>query len=86
MEILIAEDSPTQAEQLRQILEKHNFNVTAKRNGRDALEAVLVRKPTLIITDVNMPEMGGYELCRSVRSDADLANILGGTLRTILGL
>ena len=75
LEILIAEDSPTQAEQLKYILEKHNFNVTAMRNGRDAFEAMLVRKPTLVITDVNMPEMGGYELCRRIRADAELANI-----------
>jgi two-component system, sensor histidine kinase and response regulator len=75
LEILIAEDSPTQAEQLKYILEKHNFCVTSMRNGRDALESMLARKPTLVITDVNMPDMGGYELCRRIRADAELANI-----------
>ena len=75
LKILIAEASPTQAEQLKYILEKHNFSVTAMRNGRDAFEAMLVSKPTLVITDVNMPEMGGYELCRRIRADAELADI-----------
>ena len=75
LEILIAEDSPTQAEQLKYILEKHNFRVTVARNGREAFGAMLARKPTLIITDVNMPEMGGYELCHRIRADAELAAI-----------
>ncbi len=75
LEILIAEDSPTQAEQLKYILEKHSFSVTAMRNGQDALEAMRARKPTLVITDVNMPEMDGYELCHQIRADAELANI-----------
>jgi two-component system sensor histidine kinase/response regulator len=75
LEILIAEDSPTQAEQLKYILEKRDFLVTTTRNGREALEVMRVRKPTLMITDVNMPEMGGYELCRCVRADVELADL-----------
>jgi signal transduction histidine kinase len=74
LEILIVEDSPTQAERLKYILEKHNFRVTATRNGREALEAMRAHKPTLLITDINMPEMGGYDLCRGIRADASLAD------------
>src|SRR5882757_8103322 len=75
MEILIVEDSPTQAERLRYFLEKRDFRVTATRNGREALEAMRVRRPTLVITDVNMPEMDGYELCRQIRADQHLASV-----------
>ncbi len=75
LEILIVEDSRTQAEQLKYILEEHDFQVVATRNGREALEALRQRKATLVITDVTMPEMDGYELCRRIRADQHLADL-----------
>ena len=75
VEILIAEDSPTQAQQLQYILEQQGYNVVITANGRLALEAVQRRKPTLIISDVVMPEMDGYELCRRIKSDSGLSDI-----------
>lgn len=75
LEILIAEDSPTQAEQLKYILEQRDFRVIVTRNGRQALESMRAHRPTLIITDVNMPEMDGYDLCRHIRADEQLADV-----------
>ncbi|MBI3853097.1 MAG: response regulator [Verrucomicrobia bacterium] len=75
VEILVVEDSPTQAQRLQHILEQQGYHVTATTNGRQALAAAQRHKPTLIISDVVMPEMDGYELCRRVKSDASL----GGT-------
>lgn len=69
VEILIAEDSPTQAAQLAHLLEQHGFWVTVARNGREALALLEQCKPTLIISDVLMPEMDGYGLCRAIKSD-----------------
>lgn len=74
-EILIVEDSPTQAQQLEHILQERGYKITIAANGRLALEAVRRRKPTLILSDVVMPEMDGYELCRQIKSDAQLADI-----------
>lgn len=74
-EILIAEDSPTQAQRLRYILEQQGYRVTAAVNGRLALEAARARKPALILSDVVMPEMDGYELSRRVKSDPNLADV-----------
>src|ERR1700686_583976 len=68
-EILIIEDSLTQAEQLRDILERHHYRVSAAANGRQALAALAARKPSLIISDIIMPEMDGYELCRRIKAD-----------------
>jgi DNA-binding response OmpR family regulator/anti-sigma regulatory factor (Ser/Thr protein kinase) len=73
--ILIAEDSPTQAKRLQYILEQQGYRVTSTTNGRLALQAAQRDKPALIITDVVMPEMSGYELCRQVKTDAGLADI-----------
>lgn len=74
-EILVIEDSPTQAEQLRYMLEKHGYRVTTAGTGREALAFMAERKPGLIITDVIMPEMDGYELCRAVKSDERFRDI-----------
>ena len=74
-QILIAEDSATQAQRLQHILEQHGYRVTAAANGRLALEAAQRNKPALIISDVVMPEMNGYELCRRVKADARLADV-----------
>ena len=75
VEILIAEDSSTQAQRLRHILEQRGYRVIHATNGRLALEAAQCHKPTLIISDVVMPEMDGYELCRRVKADASLGDI-----------
>lgn len=75
VEIVIAEDSPTQAHRLRFILEKHGYKVTHAANGRLALEAIRLRRPTLVISDVVMPEMDGYELCRRIKADAALSEV-----------
>ena len=74
-EILVAEDSVTQAEQLKQVLENDGFRVCVARDGRKALAALRMRKPTLIISDIQMPEMDGYELCRRIRLDPELADL-----------
>lgn len=73
--ILIAEDSLTQAEQLKHLLVAHGYVVVVAGNGKEALQAVREEKPTLIISDIMMPEMDGYELCRSVKSDPRLRDI-----------
>jgi DNA-binding response OmpR family regulator len=75
LRILIAEDSATQARQLQYILEQQGYRVTAASNGRLALEAALRDKPALIISDVVMPEMNGYELCRRIKSDEQLSDV-----------
>lgn len=75
VEILIAEDSPTQAAQLAQLLEQHGYAVTAAINGREALALLERSKPTLIISDVMMPELDGYGLCKAIRAAEQWKNI-----------
>src|SRR6185503_15861363 len=67
-EILAVEDSPTQAEELKYILERRGYAVTVARNGRDALARLNGYQPGLVISDINMPEMDGYELCRRLKA------------------
>lgn len=74
-EILIAEDSPTQARRLQHILESQGYNVTLATNGAEALAAAAQKAPDLIISDVVMPEMDGYELCQRLKANPQLAEI-----------
>ncbi len=74
-EILIAEDSPTQAENLRYTLERGGYSVGVARNGREALEAMERHVPAAVITDVMMPVMDGFQLCRKIKDDARFREI-----------
>jgi len=89
VEILIAEDSPTQAEQLQNLLEGHGYRVMVAANGRKALEALRRRRPSLVISDIVMPEMNGYELCKAIKADEalrDIPVILVTTLSDVLDI
>lgn len=73
--ILIVEDSPTQAEKLRQLLEKQRYHVTDKPDGRAALDFLVNHEPDLILSDVVMPGMDGFELCRRIKHDERLKHL-----------
>ncbi len=73
--ILIVEDSPTQAERLKYILEQHGYQVSVTKNGREALAAMDKRKPVVVISDIMMPEMDGYQLCRQIKADEKLKDL-----------
>ncbi|NQD94204.1 response regulator, partial [Pseudomonas sp. CrR25] len=74
-EILIVEDSPTQATELQYLLESSGCQVRVARNGVEALECIAERPPTIVISDIVMPEMDGYELCRRLKGSKDTASI-----------
>jgi PAS domain S-box-containing protein len=69
VEILVVEDSPTQAEQLKYLLEQQRYRVMVAENGNQALAVLGEHRPTLVITDIIMPEMDGYGLCKRIKSD-----------------
>jgi two-component system, sensor histidine kinase and response regulator len=75
LDVLIAEDSPTQAEQLRFLLEAEGHRVRVAAHGRMALEAAGAHPPDVLITDIVMPDMDGYELCKAIKSDDALAGV-----------
>jgi len=73
--ILVVEDSPTQAEQLRGILEENEYQVAVARNGVEALAWIEEQKPLVVISDIMMPEMDGYQLCMKIKEDPVLKDI-----------
>lgn len=68
-DILIVEDSPTQAAQIKHLLESYDYKVEVTRDGQQALLWLSEHKPSLVISDIVMPEMNGFELCEKIKSD-----------------
>ncbi len=73
--IVIAEDSPVQAVVLRRALENNGYKVTWAKNGREGFEKVSQVRPALLISDVEMPELTGFELCRKIKNEDGLRAI-----------
>lgn len=73
--ILVVEDSPLQAIVLRRVLTQAGYQVVISKDGFDAMEAVKKQPIGLIISDINMPRMNGFELCRAIKSDPNLRSI-----------
>ena len=73
--VLIVEDSPTQAAQLRRTLERRGLSVVAARNGAEALDLLQKNLPTLVLSDVVMPGMTGFQLCSRIKADPKLKEI-----------
>ena len=73
--ILVVEDSPTQSMYLKFLLEENGYTVHVARDGREGLEAADLKRPQLIISDVMMPEMTGYEMCRAIKDNPLLSPI-----------
>jgi two-component system chemotaxis response regulator CheY len=68
--ILIVDDSKMVRVMLREALEGAGHRVVEASNGREGLTAVATADPSLVITDINMPEMDGLTMIRELRTDA----------------
>ncbi|MYN05523.1 response regulator [Pseudoduganella sp. DS3] len=75
LEVLIVEDSPTQAERLRRLIQSTGYRARVAANGKLALAEIHERKPHLVLSDIVMPEMNGYELCRAIKAATELRDI-----------
>ncbi|MDD5030544.1 MAG: response regulator, partial [Rhodoferax sp.] len=73
--ILIVEDSPVEAEVLRRTLVKAGYSVTVAYNGKEGLQAALAHRPAMVMSDINMPVMNGYQLCHALKYDKEMWNI-----------
>lgn len=71
--ILVVEDNPDMAELLSDLLAA--YEVKTASDGIDAMEKLKIEEPDLIISDVMMPRMDGFELCRTIRTDKELCHI-----------
>ncbi len=73
--ILIVEDTAVQAELLRRIFVNEGYKVIIAENGVEGFHSALNHSPSLIISDVLMPEMDGFEMCRKIKNEHNLRDI-----------
>ena len=73
--ILVVDDTPANLQLLESILQEKGYAVRAAISGQMALKAVGHQPPDVILLDINMPEMNGFEVCRELKSDPLLAEI-----------
>ncbi len=83
--ILVIEDSPTQAKQIAATLTSYNLRVVIASDGLEGLHVVDSQRPDLIILDVNLPTMNGYQVCNRLKRDSNTAHIPVIMLTTIDG-
>ena len=73
--IVLAEDEPQIARLVEFKLKKEGYQIVWKENGEEALKAIKADRPDLILLDVMMPVMDGYEVLRRVKEDENLKSI-----------
>lgn len=73
--ILIVEDSPTQALLLQSGLKKLGAEVSWSKNGEEGVKAVKAAPPTIVISDIEMPKMDGYQMCHQIKSDINFKHV-----------
>ena len=73
--ILVVDDSPTDAHVLAQMLAKNGFAVTTATSGEEAISKAKSDKPDLILMDIVMPGMNGFQATRSISKDPETGNI-----------
>lgn len=73
--ILLVDDIPENLQLLSEILLTYNYIVRRVTSGKMALKTVKIKPPDVILLDIKMPEMDGYEVCQALKADPDLCDI-----------
>jgi len=73
--VMVVDDSVTLREMISSLLKSKGLEVTVASDGVEALEKIMVKSPDLIVLDIVMPRMNGYEVCRRIKTDPKTQNI-----------
>ena len=73
--VLIVDDDPVIVDVVSAVLAKEGFKVASASNGLEGLSIAKEKKPSIIVLDIQMPHMNGYETCRHLKSDNGTKNI-----------
>ena len=88
--IMVVDDEKNICELLRLYLEKEDFDVTICNNGSDAISLIRQNQPSLVLLDIMMPVIDGWEVCRQVREFSNVPIIMltakGETFDKVMGL
>ncbi|NES25441.1 MAG: response regulator [Symploca sp. SIO3E6] len=73
--VLVVEDSLAQRQMISDLLKGSGLKVTVASDGQEALERISQSFPDVVVLDIVMPRMNGYELCRRLKSDPKTQNV-----------
>ena len=73
--ILVVDDTPLNVKLLADLLRVKGFTVTTAASGPEALDRIAAERPDLVLLDVMMPEMSGYEVCTRIRANQETARL-----------
>lgn len=74
-DVLLVEDSPTQAEQIKTTIQGAGLTVLVVGDGPEAIREAMTNPPRLIVLDINLPSMDGYQVCRRLKRNPDTRDI-----------
>src|SRR5260370_21439525 len=74
--ILIVEDDPAMVEKLRLALHNAGYGIRTAVTGREALRKALISPPDLVLLDLILPRLNGFNVCERLRSDPSTASVL----------
>jgi len=75
LRVLLVEDNYDNYEMVRFLLERAGYTVIGARTGREAVTAAKEHKPDVILMDLSLPEMDGWEAAREIKNDPEITNI-----------
>jgi len=75
IKILVVEDSPTQLKMTVEALDGQGYEILTAMDGKEALQKVLSEQPQLVVLDVVMPVMDGFQVCRKMKASPDMQHI-----------
>src|SRR6266542_4288931 len=67
--VLVIEDEPTQRTLLVRVLEREGYRAIGLADGETGMRAIVEHSPQLVLLDLNLPRLDGYEICRQLRAD-----------------
>ena len=73
--ILVIEDNEQNMYLITYLLEKHGYRVIQAANGREGIEMVSFHKPSMVILDIQLPDMDGYTIARELKANPDFESV-----------
>ena len=73
--ILIADDEPNIVISLEYLLQREGYRVLVARDGQEALDTIAAQRPELVLLDVMLPKLSGFDVCQAIRNDPALAGM-----------
>ena len=73
--ILIADDEPNIVISLEFLLEREGYRVLIARDGQEAIDTISREKPSMVLLDIMLPKLSGYDVCQRIRQNPDWADV-----------